>query len=189
MIIIIRKEKNPVKVKTMKYFLIGFLGLLAAGAALIITPNSFGDRIQEEARARGYREYSPDQAKKLAEARCTQCHQMDRIAKYCSRCGPPFIVVITHMDRLMKQHQEKNPGKKLLGLTKTQQLVVVQVWNALVGNWEKDFRKEDMVSMIGQGNDHLLALLDTPVDERKIENALAKTGHRLKGAYEAQKTF
>ena len=170
----------------MKSFLIGLAGLLALAAALILTPNSFGDRIQEEARARGYLEYSPDQAKKLAETRCVQCHQMERIAKYCHRCGPPFIVVITHMDRLMKQHQEKNPGKKILGLTKVQQLVVVQVWNALVGNWEKDFRKEDMITMIGQGNDHLLKLLDTPVEQRKIEHALAKGGHRMPGTYKEE---
>lgn len=170
--------------KTTKFILMGFFGLVALLGLLIATSDSIGELIKEEARAKGYLEYSPLQAKQLAETRCTQCHELERIAKYCMRCGPPFIVVITHMDRLMRQYRDSSPQKKLKGLTKPQQVAVVQVWNALVGNWEADFRKEDMVSMIGERNGHLLALLNTPVEERKIESGLAKGGHHLKGAYE-----
>lgn len=169
--------------KKTKISLLIFLGIIVLPVLLMATPNSLGERIKEEARAQGYMEYTPMQAKKLAETRCTQCHEVDRIAKYCSRCGPPFIVVITHMKRLMKQFMEREPGKKITGLTKPQELAVVQAWNAMVGNWEADFRREDMVAMIGKNNEHLLALLDTPMEQRKIERGLKEAGIRLKGAY------
>jgi hypothetical protein len=170
--------------KKIKILLLVLFSIILLLVLLIATPNSLGERIREEARAQGYLEYSPMQAKQLAETRCTQCHQVDRIAKYCSRCGPPFIVVITHMKRLMAQSMERDPGKKILGLTKPQELVVVQAWNAMVGNWEGDFRREDMVSMIGNDNAHLLALLDTPIEKRKIEHGMKEAGVRLKGTYE-----
>ncbi len=169
--------------KKTKGFLIVALGFISLLVLLIVTPNSLGNRVKEEARARGYLEYTPMQAKKLAESRCSQCHDLIRIAKYCPRCGPPFIVVITHMRRLMKQFHDLHPEKKIIGLTKPQQIAVIQAWNAMVGNWEADFRREDLVTMIGKRYYHLLPLLDTPVKERKIEYGLMHAGVHLKGTY------
>ena len=170
----------------MKVFLYSFVGFLVLLVATATTSNPISNRVKEEARAKGYLEYTPLEAKKMAEIRCSQCHQLERIAKYCRRCGPPFVVVMTHMERLMSQHQSRNPKKEILGLTKHQEVAVVQVWNAMVGNWESDFRREDLVSMIGERNDHLLALLDTPIDKRPIESGLMKSGQRLKGVYEEE---
>ncbi len=170
----------------MKAFLYSVMGLLIILVITATTSNPVSNRIKEEAKAKGYMEYTPLEAKKLAEIRCSQCHQLERIAKYCRRCGPPFVVVMTHMERLMSQHQSRNPKKEILGLTKHQEVAVVQVWNALVGNWEADFRREDLVNMVGKHNGHLLALLDTPIEKRPIESGLMKSGQRLKGVYEEQ---
>jgi len=83
----------------------------------------------------------------------------------------------------MKQAKEKNPEKNIIALTKPQQVAVVQAWNAMVGNWEKDFQRKDLVTMIGKRNDHLIAIADTPVGKRPIEQGLLHSGVHLKGSY------
>jgi len=170
--------------KTVKIFIFSLLGVLTLCAVTVIMPNPLGAKIKEQARARGYLEYSPLQAKRLAEVRCSQCHGLERIAKYCRRCGPPFAVVITNMKRWMKQSKKRHPEKHIQALTKPQQVVVVQAWNAMIGNWEKDFRRKDLVRMIGKQNKHIIALVDTPVAKRRIEQGLLHDGVKLKGSYE-----
>jgi hypothetical protein len=47
----------------------------------------------------------------------------------------------------------------------------VQVWNALVGNWEGEWRQQDIKRMLG-GDLALIHLLETARDKRPIEVAL-----------------
>jgi hypothetical protein len=73
------------------------------------------------------------------------------------------------------------PELKYRNITETQAVAIAQVWNAVVGNWEADFREQDMIKLIGN-YDKLIALYKTPVEERRIEMALSerddlKIGH------------
>lgn len=67
------------------------------------------------------------------------------------------------MKRWMDQFQKQGLKKEIKRLTKPQEIAIVQAWNAMVGNWEPDFRREDLVAVLGGGNEHLLALIDTPL--------------------------
>src|SRR3989338_5722612 len=68
---------------------ISVLAIILVGVTLVIAvPNSIGKKITDEIKARGYIEYSSDEAKVLALEKCTQCHDTERILKYCHRCGP-----------------------------------------------------------------------------------------------------
>lgn len=172
----------------MKKTIIIFTGILLTpiiGVALVIAvPNSLGRKITDEIKARGYMEYSPDDAKRLAMQICTQCHDTERIAKYCHRCGPPFIAVIPHMKRFIAEYKTREPFKELSDVTDYQASAIIQTWNALVGNWEADFRKEDLLKLIGNNN-ILIDLANTPIEKRKIEYALRTRGDKITGAYEA----
>ena len=69
-------------------------------------------------------------------------------------------------------------------------MAIVQVWNALIGNWESDFREQDILKLIGH-YPLLAKLFKTPVEERKIEATLSgqeelKIGH-MTGLPEMQK--
>ncbi|OGV96558.1 MAG: hypothetical protein A2Z59_08630 [Nitrospinae bacterium RIFCSPLOWO2_02_39_17] len=165
---------------------ISVLAIILVGVTLVIAvPNSIGKKITDEIKARGYIEYSSDEAKVLALEKCTQCHDTERILKYCHRCGPPFIAVIPHMRKFLEEYKVREPHKKFSDITDYQASAIIQTWNALVGNWEGDFRKEDALKLIGN-NKILVDLYNTPVEKRKIEYTMLKRGDKTKGAYEPE---
>lgn len=146
--------------------------VIAIGAAAImIVPNPARDYIVSEAKAEGYVAYTPAEAYDLANRICTQCHGPERIKKYCMRCGPPFIVLVPHMQTFIDNYRVSKPGLKIENITETQAAVIVQVWNALVGNWEADFREPDIMKMLGD-YEILKALYRVPPEKRYIEMAL-----------------
>jgi hypothetical protein len=120
-------------------------------------------------KAEGYIKYSADEAVELAHKKCVQCHSIDKTAKYCMRCGPPFVVVVHNMRTLISKDRDKYAG---LGEIKDGEAVAIaQVWNALVGNWEDSWRKEDLKKLL-ENDAALIRLMNTPVKERPIEAAL-----------------
>lgn len=149
--------------------------------SVITTDNPVARYVITEAKAIGYIEYTPDEAYDLAMKTCTQCHTTERIKLYCPRCGPPFIAVVPHMQTFIDNYKSAKPGLEFNNITEHQAVVIVQVWNALVGNWEGDFREQDVLKLIGH-YDKLKALYKTPVEKRRIEYALMnrddiKIGH------------
>ncbi len=159
---------------------------------IFLVPNPLGEYIVKEAKANGYLEYTPLEAHKLAKTICTQCHSDERIKLYCPRCGPPFVVVVPHMQTFIDNYRITKPELEFMAITEHQAVAIVQVWNALVGNWEADFREQDILKLIGN-YDELVALYKTPVDKRKIEYALSKRddlkiGH-MTGLKDAQKNL
>ncbi len=75
------------------------------------------------------------------------------------------------MQAFIHNYRETKPELEFTGITEPQAVAIVQVWNAVVGNWETDFRAQDMKKLIGN-YDLLWELYNTPVDERPIEAAL-----------------
>lgn len=132
-------------------------------------------------KAEGYIPYTPAEAQALAYNKCSQCHNTDKIAKYCMRCGPPLVVVVHNMKTLVRIENEK--GKHLDGFTDAQAVAITQVWNALVGNWEKTFRLQDLAKLL-EGDKALIKLTETPVKERPLEMAFA--GKSMPGVYKEQ---
>jgi hypothetical protein len=144
--------------------------LLIAGAVISW---AYRYKIVSHLKSSGYLEYTPDEAVTLAYSKCGSCHSLDKVTKYCFRCGPPFIVVVHNMKTLIDKERGK-PGKEGLPvITDAESVVIAQVWNALIGNWEEGWRKEDLKRLI-KGDDSLIKLLDMPPFERKIEAALYK---------------
>ncbi|MBI5328758.1 MAG: hypothetical protein HZB80_10810 [Deltaproteobacteria bacterium] len=120
-------------------------------------------------KAEGYIKYSADEAVELAHKKCVQCHSIDKTAKYCMRCGPPFVVVVHNMRTLISKDRDKYGG---IGEIKDGEAVAIaQVWNALVGNWEDSWRKQDLAKLL-DNDAALIKLMNTPVKERGIEVAL-----------------
>lgn len=148
-----------------------FGGALFLAAGIVIIPNTAGDYIISEAKAEGYVAYTPAEAHALANRICTQCHSTERIKKYCMRCGPPFIVLVPHMQTFIQNYRVSKPGLKIENITESQAAVIVQVWNATVGNWEGDFREADIMKMLGD-YEVLKALYKIPPEKRYIEMAL-----------------
>jgi hypothetical protein len=156
----------------------------------VAMPNPARDRVLDIVKAKGYLDYTPIEAYKLARRICTQCHTDERIKMYCPRCGPPFVAVVPHMQIFIQNYKTSRPDLVLENISEVQAVAIVQVWNALVGNWEKDFRERDIERLIGR-YPSLVALYKTPVDKRPIESALGtmdslKIGH-MTGLKEAQK--
>jgi len=120
-------------------------------------------------KAEGYIEYTVDEAVELAHRKCAQCHSIDKTAKYCMRCGPPFIVVVHNMRTLILQLKGKKAGLK--EIRSGEAAAITQVWNALVGNWENSWREEDLLKLL-EKDEPLIKLMNTPVPKRKIETAL-----------------
>lgn len=172
------------KKKTIIFISI-FVVILAGFTLVIAVPNSIGKKITDEIKARGYMEFSPDDAKNLAMEKCTQCHDTERILKYCHRCGPPFITVVPHMRKFLEEFRAREPNKKFSDITDYQASAIVQTWNAWVGNWEGDFKKDDLLKLIGN-NKVLIDLSNTPIEKRKIEYALRKSGTKVKGTYQSE---
>ena len=139
--------------------------------ALLNFPNPAGHYILSEAKALGFIDYTPAEAHNMAKKICTQCHSDERIRTYCPRCGPPFVVVVPHMQTFIDNYKTTKPDLEFINITEYQAVAIVQVWNALVGNWELDFREQDMIKLIGH-YEKLRALYKTPVEQRTIEYAL-----------------
>ncbi len=173
-------------------FVIGVVSFAMITLGLLWIPNPINKLVLSEAKANGYMEYSPAEAFDLARRICTQCHSDDRIKLYCPRCGPPFIAVVPHMQTFIDNFKQTKPNIHFDNITEHQAVAIVQVWNAVIGNWEKDFREQDMLTLIGH-YDLLAKLYKTPVKERKIEWALSqrddlKIGH-MSGLEGAQKNL
>lgn len=178
-----------------KFKLVVLSAPLVIGISLISVfaiDNPIGGYIIAEAKANGYVDYTPDEAHDLALKICTQCHTTERIKLYCPRCGPPFVAVVPHMQTFIDNYKLTKPDLEFNNITEHQAVAIVQVWNALIGNWESDFREQDMLKLIGH-YDKLKALYLTPVDKRRIEFALSnrddmKIGH-MSGLEEAQRNL
>lgn len=120
-------------------------------------------------KAGGYIQYNVAEAVELAHRKCAQCHSIDKTAKYCMRCGPPFIVVVHNMRTLISKDRDKY--RDIENIRNGEAAAITQVWNALVGNWEDTWRKEDLTKLL-ENDTPLLKLMNTPVKEREIEVAL-----------------
>ena len=62
-------------------------------------------------------------------------------------------------------------SERLPAISDNEAVTIVQVWNALIGNWEEGWRKKDLITLL-HDDKALIKLLDTPPSERKIEAAL-----------------
>ncbi len=143
--------------------------LLAVALLVVFVPNPLGAEILGRIKAEGYIEYTPDEAMALAYDRCGGCHEVDKIVKYCPRCGPPFIIVSNFMKKYVEVSNSQGAG--IRQFTDPELAAIIQVWNALVGNWEGEWRPEDLRKML-YNSDALIALLETPPEKRPIESAL-----------------
>ncbi|VAX21375.1 hypothetical protein MNBD_NITROSPINAE01-1498 [hydrothermal vent metagenome] len=159
--------------KKIQILLTGLILLAGLAIGTVTIPNPLGSYIISEAKASGYIEYTPIEAFDLAKDICTQCHTEDRIRMYCPRCGPPFVAVVPHMQTFVDNYRKTKPKLKVKGMTEPQAVAIVQVYNAIVGNWETDFREQDILKLIG-GYELLSKLFLTPVEDRPIEYALSR---------------
>ncbi len=146
-------------------FFVGLIGL----AAVLLVPNPIGNGLFKTAKARGYLPYSADEAIAMAYDRCGGCHEDEKILKYCARCGPPFIIVANFMKKYVDVANSQ--GASIAPFTNAELSAIIQVWNGLVGNWESDWRQDDLKHLL-RGNKIMIKLLETPVEERPIESAL-----------------
>lgn len=135
-----------------------FIGIAVSGKSVI-----------KVLKAEGYIKYTAAEATELAHRKCMQCHSIDKTAKYCMRCGPPFVVVVHNMKTFIAQQKDKLAG--LEDIKDGEAVAITQVWNALVGNWEETWRKEDLKKLLNNDT-ALIKLVDVPVSEREIEMAL-----------------
>jgi hypothetical protein len=154
-----------------------FVSVTVSGA-LLLSPV---DQISKIARAKGYLAYTPDEAITLAYERCTTCHDVDKVLLYCSRCGPPFIVTVHFMKKYIEL--ANLDGNHVDPLTDAEVVAITQVWNGLIGNWEADWRVQDMTKLL-DNDEALLGLLNTPLERRVIEVALADKS--APGSYKEQ---
>lgn len=158
-----------------------FLTIISVAAMVVLIPNPLGGKIIKESKAMGLVSYTTAEATELAYQRCSFCHTEEKMLKYCTRCGPPFIVVTHNMRRYIELMNAQNKGLNLPQFTDAEIIAITQVWNALVGNWEGDWPKKDIRKLL-EDDTALLRLLETPIKHRHIEAALE--GKRAPGAYE-----
>ena len=144
-----------------------FIAVLIGG--LLLTPNPLGRHVLAASKAKGYLAYTPDEATALAYNRCTTCHGAEKVLQYCSRCGPPFVVVAHAMKKYVELSNLNS--EKVRPFSNAELTAIVQVWNALVGNWEGDWRQKDIKRML-RGDRALIRLVETSWDERPIEATL-----------------
>lgn len=161
--------KGRQNMKKIKLAAIIFILVIVAAIATVFIPNPLGKQILAEVKYRGYLPYTTDEAVTLAYTRCTTCHPADKMLKYCSRCGPPFVVVTHSMKKYTALMNEQ--GGQFKPFSDAEAVAITQVWNGLVGNWEPDWGMKD-VSKLLQGDQALIRLAKTPVNERPIEMAL-----------------
>lgn len=152
--------------------------LLLLLAGLLAVPNPLGGQILAEAKYRGYLAYTPEEAVTLAYTRCSGCHGIEKTLKFCATCGPPFIIV-SHSMKKYVEVMNRN-GADFKQFSDPELVAITQVWNALVGNWEDDWRQQDLIHLL-QGDAGLIRLVGTPLAERPIEMALQ--GKKAPGAY------
>lgn len=153
---------------------VAFVLILCSAAAAVLGLTPYGGRLASSLRSAGYVAYTPEAAKQLAMERCVQCHNLDKTIKYCSRCGPPLIVVVHNMKQYEASWRKQNPTAPFNPITDAESVAIVQVWNALVGDWENTWAVADMEKMLA-GNAALLKLFRTPLKDRPIEMALRGT--------------
>lgn len=146
-----------------------FIIVIVAAIGAVVIPNPLGAQILAEAKYRGHLPYTPDEAVTLAYTRCTTCHPAEKMLKYCSRCGPPFIVVSHSMKKYTELMNQKGGNFKPFSDAET--IAITQVWNGLVGNWEPDWGSKDIKKLL-QGDQALIRLAETPIEKRPIEMAL-----------------
>ena len=146
-----------------------FVFVIVAAIGVVAIPNPVGAQILAEAKYRGYIPYTPDEAVTLAYSRCTTCHPAEKMLKYCSRCGPPFVVVSQCMQKYTELMIQK--GSNFKPFSDAETVAITQVWNGLVGNWEPDWGSKDIKKLL-QGDRALIRLAETPIEQRPIE----KTG-------------
>lgn len=150
--------------------------LIAVAIAIILTKKS---EIKVHLQAQGYLEYSTDEAITLAYTKCSTCHNSGKITNYCFRCGPPFIVVVHNMRKLLTIEKSKFGNALIPDITDAEAVAITEVWNALLGNWEDTWRKKDMIKML-ENDSALINLLNTPLADRTLEQALS--GKKAPGA-------
>lgn len=146
-----------------------FILVIVVAIAAMAIPNPLSRLVMAEAKYRGYVPYTTDEAVTLAYTRCTTCHPAEKMLKYCSRCGPPFIVVTHSMKKYTELMIQK--GGQFKPFSDAEAIAITQVWNGLVGNWEPDWGSKDVHKLL-QGDQALIRLAETPVNERPIEAAL-----------------
>lgn len=146
-----------------------FIFVIVAATGAVLIPNPLGAQILAEAKYRGYLAYTPDEAVTLAYNRCTTCHPAEKMLKYCSRCGPPFVVVSHSMKKYTELMIQK--GGAFRPFSDAEVVAITQVWNGLVGNWEPDWGTKDINKLL-QGDQALIRLAETPIEKRPIETAL-----------------
>lgn len=155
--------------KTYKWVVGLFIFAIVAAIGAVAIPNPLGAQILAEAKYQGYLSYTTDEAVTLAYSRCTTCHAADKMLKYCSRCGPPFIVVSHSMKKYTELMNQK--GGNFKPFSDAEVIAITQVWNGLVGNWEPDWGSKDIHKLL-QGDQALIRLAETPIEKRPIEMAL-----------------
>lgn len=159
---------------TRRLFIAGLLLLIVFGTGagvLFLVPNLVGGKVISVAKAKGYLDYTPEEAITLAYTRCTGCHGEEKIVLYCARCGPPFIVVNHFMKKYVEVVNQQDNGITVEQFTDAELVAITQVWNALIGNWEDDWPPGDLEKLLDRDRP-LIDLLTTPVAERPIETAL-----------------
>lgn len=156
-----------------------FIFFIGAAGAVVLTPNPLGEKAVMRAKAMGFLAYTADEAVELAFERCSGCHVDEKILKYCSRCGPPFIVVTHFMRRYIEIANTQ--GEDIDQFTDAEIVAITQVWNGLIGNWESDWPEKDIKKLLEQDR-ALIKLLETPVEKRLIE--LAMKNKSVGGTYQ-----
>ncbi len=151
----------------------------------IFIPNPVGKKILMEVKYRGYLPYTPDEAVSIAYTRCTNCHNAQKMLKYCSQCGPPFIVVAQTMKKYVALSNQK--GVKIRPFSDPELVAITQAWNAMVGDWEPRWGLKDVTALL-KGDKALIRLAETPVQKRPIEMALNKR-KSAPGSYKRIYTF
>jgi hypothetical protein len=154
--------------------------VLGAAALIVFVPNSLGRALIKEAKAYGYIAYTPEEAIALAYERCSTCHSEEKMLKYCSRCGPPFIVVAHFMKKYTEITNAQNKHINLEQFSDAEIVAIAQAWNALIGNWESDWPERDLRKLLAKDR-ALIDLLALPVEQRPIEAALRDK--RAPGSY------
>ena len=157
------------------------MAVLGSAGLVVLVPNPLGAEIIQEAKAMGYIAFTPEEATVLAYERCSACHTEDKMLKYCTRCGPPFIVVTHTMRKYIDITNAQNKDLNIEQFTDAEIVAITQAWNALIGNWENDWPKKDIRKLL-DGDAALIRLLDTPVKNRPIEAALK--GKSAPGVYQ-----
>ncbi|OGS98534.1 MAG: hypothetical protein A3F73_08000 [Gallionellales bacterium RIFCSPLOWO2_12_FULL_59_22] len=142
---------------------------IAAAIGVLAIPNPLGEQVLAEAKYRGYIPYTTDDAVSLAYSRCTTCHNADKMLKYCARCGPPFIVTVHSMKKYVELLNQK--GGQFKPFSDAEAVAITQAWNGLVGNWEPGWGLKNIHKLL-QGDQALMRLAETPLENRPIEMAL-----------------